>query len=91
MGYKFHTDQTIEEPFFREMTGQFGGKDTGKRFRGTYPLSNALQEKKAIFGMSKHRNTFILLCPVDICTNRGGTVLHEIIKNYGDRAYKEME
>ena len=93
MGYKFHTDQTIEEPFFREMAGQFGGKDTGKKVQGhqAYLVKcPCCKRKKAIFGMSKHRNTFILLCPVDICTNRGGTVLHEIIKNYGDKSIQKI-
>ena len=85
MGYKFHTDQSIEEPFFLEMVQQFNGIKSSKVNNHSAYLVKcpSCQKKKAIFGSSRDRDTFVLLCPVDICANKGGLVLHEVIKRYG--------
>ena len=85
MGYKFHTDQSIEEPFFLEMVQQFNGKRVSMVNNHSAYLVKcpSCQKKKAIFGSSRDRDTFVLLCPVDICANKGGLVLHEVIKRYG--------
>ena len=85
MGYKFHTDQSIEEPFFLEMVQQFNGIKASKvNNQWAYNVKcPSCQKKKAIFGSSRHRDTFVLLCPVDICDNKGGLVLHEVIKRDG--------
>ena len=85
MGYKFHTDQLIEQPFFLEMVHQFSGKRVSMVNNHAAYLVKCpcCQKKKAVFGHSEHRDTFVLLCPVDICANKGGLVLHEVIKRYG--------
>ena len=85
MGYKFHTDQSIEEPFFLEMVQQFNGKRVREvnNYSAYLVKCPSCQKKKAIFGSSRDRDTFVLLCPVDICDNKGGLVLHEVIKRYG--------
>ena len=85
MGYKFHTDTSIEEPFFLEMVQQFNGKRVSMVNNHSAYLVKCpcCQKKKAIFGSSRDRDTFVLLCPVDICPNQGGLVLHEVIKRYG--------
>ena len=85
MGYKFHTDQSIEEPFFLEMVQQFNGKRVREvnNYSAYLVKCPCCQKKKAIFGSSRDRDTFVLLCPVDICDNKGGLVLHEVIKRYG--------
>ena len=85
MGYKFHTDTSIEEPFFLEMVQQFNGIKASKVNNHSAYLVKCpcCQKKKAIFGSSRNRDTFVLLCPVDICANKGGLVLHEVIKRYG--------
>ena len=85
MGYKFHTDQSIEEPFFLEMVQQFNGKRVREvnNYSAYLVKCPCCQKKKAIFGSSRDRDTFVLLCPVDICANKGGLVLHEVIKRYG--------
>ena len=85
MGYKFHTDQSIEEPFFLEMVQQFNGKRVREvnNYSAYLVKCPCCQKKKAIFGSSRNRDTFVLLCPVDICDNKGGLVLHEVIKRYG--------
>ena len=85
MGYKFHTDTSIEEPFFLEMVQQFNGKRVSMVNNHSAYLVKCpcCKKKKAIFGSSRDRDTFVLLCPVDICSNQGGLVLHEVIKRYG--------
>ena len=88
---KFYTDQFIEQPFFLEMVSQFNGRKARDingqpAYRVQCPCC---KRNKAVFGSSRNRDTFILLCPVDICTNKGGKVLHEIIYNYGDKKIKE--
>ena len=85
MGYKFHTDQSIEEPFFLEMVQKFNGKRVREvnNYSAYLVKCPCCQKKKAIFGSSRNRDTFVLLCPVDICANKGGLVLHEVIKRYG--------
>ena len=87
MGYKFHTDTSIEEPFFLEMVQQFNGIKASKVNNHSAYLVKCpcCQKKKAIFGSSRNRDTFVLLCPVDICAEKGGLVLHEVIKRYGGR------
>tara|TARA_B100001989_G_C24303899_1_gene347120 strand:+ start:135 stop:602 length:468 start_codon:yes stop_codon:yes gene_type:complete len=85
MGYKFHTDTSIEELFFLEMVQQFNGKRVSMVNNHSAYLVKCpcCKKKKAIFGSSRDRDTFVLLCPVDICPNQGGLVLHEVIKRYG--------
>ena len=85
MGYKFQTDQFIEQPFFLEMVQQFSGKRVSliNNHAAYLVKCPCCQKKKAVFGHSEHRDTFVLLCPVDICANKGGLVLHEVIKRYG--------
>ena len=87
MGYKFHTDTSIEEPFFLEMVQQFSGKKTSmfNNHAAFLVKCPCCQKQKAIFGRSKYKDTFVLVCPVDICANKGGLVLHEVIKRYGGR------
>ena len=98
MGYKFHTDTTIEYPFCLEMLQQLGGKDSGIRFRG-FPVFNGVQcpcckKKKARFIVSDpdkgkkpyEQDTFVLQCPVDICDNHGTTTLHDVIKRFGSQS-----
>ena len=85
MGYKFQTDASKEETFFLEMVQQFNGKRVSMVNNHSAYLVKCpcCQKKKAIFGSSRDRDTFVLLCPVDICDNKGGLVLHEVIKRYG--------
>ena len=88
---KFYTDQFIEQPFFLEMVSQFNGRKARDingqpAYRVQCPCC---KRNKAVFGRSRDKDTFILLCPVEICTNKGGKVLHEIIYNYGDKKIKE--
>ena len=87
----FYTDQFKEHPFFLEMVSQFNGRKAGTvngqpAYRVQCPCC---KRNKAVFGHSRNRDTFILLCPVEICTNKGGKVLHEIINNYGDKKIKK--
>ena len=91
MENKFYTDQFIEQPFFLEMVSQFNGRKTRPvngqpAYRVQCPCC---KRNKAVFGHSRNRDTFILLCPVDICTNKGGKVLHDIINHYGDKKIKK--
>ena len=87
MGYNFQTDLSIEKPFFLEMIQKFNGKRVSmvKNHSAYLVKCPCCQKKKAIFGSSRDRDTFVLLCTVDICPNKGGLVLHEVIKRYGRR------
>jgi len=93
MGYQFNSDFEIEKPFFNEMVHKFQGRKAPNLnisdLKATgYPIYRiqcpCCKKKKAVFGGSKRKNTFVVLCPVDGCGNRGCKTLHQIIQLYGN-------
>ena len=101
MKYKFYSDTLIEEPFFLEIAQELGGVPDKKGYRG-FPVFVGVQcpycqKKKAQFKCSDptkgkkyyEKDTFVLLCPVEICSNYGGTTLDEVIKKIGSKETQE--
>ena len=85
MGYKFVRDVHIEEPYYHAIAGILNGNKLKESFNGklSYQVEcPCCKKKKARMGYSQQKNTFILVCPVDICSMRS-MVLHELIKRFG--------
>ena len=85
MGYKFIRDIHIEEPYYHTMAGILKGNKCKELIngKGTYEVEcPCCKKRKARMGWSKQKDTFILMCPVDYCTNRR-VVLHDLIYRYG--------
>ena len=85
MGYKFNTNIEIERPFFLEMVWKLNGEKS-RSLLGDKEKYQVLcphcHKKKAVMGHIQSKNSFVFLCPVDVCDLKG-LVLHELIKRYG--------
>tara|TARA_B100001996_G_scaffold173653_1_gene132508 strand:- start:50 stop:493 length:444 start_codon:yes stop_codon:yes gene_type:complete len=85
MGYKYIRDIHIEEPFYHTMARKLNGIKIREPFNGkaSYEVScPCCKKRKARMGYSNHKDTFILVCPVDTCSLRR-LVLHDLIKRFG--------
>ena len=85
MGYRFIRGIHIEEPYYHTIARMLNGNKLRETFNGktSYQVEcPCCKKKKARMGYSKHKNTFILVCPVDTCSMRS-MVLHDLIKRFG--------
>ena len=85
MGYKFIRDIHIEEPYYHTIARKLNGYKLKETFNGkaSYEVScPCCKKRKARMGYSKHKNTFILVCPVDTCSVRSLN-LHQLIYRFG--------
>ena len=85
MGYEYIRYIHIEEPFYHTMASKLNGIKIREPFNGkaSYEVScPCCNKRKARMGYSKHKDTFILVCPVDTCSVRSLN-LHQLIYRFG--------